>query len=285
MRAAISPRFATMSRRIATACTLCRAVTVSVRAVAGTNGWMHRLCTRPCCDLRGGDSRHERVRGRFRRLRHPGRCLAPSTAPARSRSASPRCRASGSTSSASPCAGMRSRRRRDTFDWAGTDAVLEQLHSAGIDAVVTLYGTPRVGERRQGPERGSDPRGRLRRVRRRGGRALPVRAPLDDLERAEPAPLAVDGLAGAVRDPAAQPGVCGDPRSVAVVAGGRRRHRSARRHRRAVAGRVHPRDGVERRAPRRLRASSVRALGPRRRRGAAAATTARRSRWRRSTAS
>ena len=33
------------------------------RRSLGTNGWMHRLGHAPCCDLRGGDSRHERVRG------------------------------------------------------------------------------------------------------------------------------------------------------------------------------------------------------------------------------
>ena len=31
---------------------------------------------------------------------------------------------------------------KGTFDWGGTDAVLEQLDTAGIDTVVTLYGTP-----------------------------------------------------------------------------------------------------------------------------------------------
>jgi hypothetical protein len=29
-----------------------------------------------------------------------------------------------------------------TFDWTGTDAILGQLHDAGIEVVVTLYGTP-----------------------------------------------------------------------------------------------------------------------------------------------
>ena len=174
---------------------------------------------------------------------------------------------------------------QDTFDWAGTDAVLEQLHSAGIDADRHALRDAGVGERQQGPERGSDSRGRLRRFRRRRGRALPLRAPLDDLERAESAPLAVDGLAGAVRDPAPQPRVCGDPRSVALVEGGRRRHRSARRQ---PAGCPRSRSFAEwgRAAPgstptRIIRTRSV----PRRRRGAAAAITARRSRWRRSTAS
>ena len=89
--------------------------------------------------------------------------------------------------------------QRDTFDWDEPDTVLEQLHTAGIEAVVTLYGTP-GGQRRPGAERGSDPRGRLRDVRRRGGGALPERPPVDDLERAEPATMAFDGLAHAVRD-------------------------------------------------------------------------------------
>src|SRR6478736_10198161 len=38
-----------------------------------------------------------------------------------------------------------------TFDWESTDAVLEQLHTAGIDAVVTLYGTPRWANAGKGP--------------------------------------------------------------------------------------------------------------------------------------
>ena len=49
---------------------------------------------------------------------------------------------------------------QDTFDWAGTDAVLEQLHSAGIDAIVTLYGTPEWANGNKGPNvapiRGAD---------------------------------------------------------------------------------------------------------------------------------
>ena len=83
-----------------------------------------------------------------------------STAPARSRSAWQRCRGSGSTSSASPCAGTRSRRTKGTFDWDSTDAVLEQLDAAGIDAVVTLYGTPEWANGGKGPNvapiRGAD---------------------------------------------------------------------------------------------------------------------------------
>jgi hypothetical protein len=49
---------------------------------------------------------------------------------------------------------------QDTFDWAGTDAVLEQLHSAGIDTIVTLYGTPEWANGNKGPNvapiRGAD---------------------------------------------------------------------------------------------------------------------------------
>ena len=49
---------------------------------------------------------------------------------------------------------------KGTFDWESTDAVLEQLHTAGIDAVVTLYGTPRWANAGKGPNvapvRGAD---------------------------------------------------------------------------------------------------------------------------------
>ena len=58
-----------------------------------------------------------------------------------------------------------------------------------IGAVVTLLGTPRVGERRPASN-GPRPAVRLRRLRRRGSRPVSVGARLDDLERAEPAPLA-----------------------------------------------------------------------------------------------
>ena len=207
-----------------------------------------------------------------------------STAPARPTSALRRCSGSGSTSSASPSAGMRSRRTKGTYDWASPDAVLERSRTPG-STPSSRSTARRWANGGKGPNvaplRGAD----FARVRRRRGRALPLRPPLDDLERAEPAALALDGLAGAVRDPPAQPGVCRDPRCVAGRRGRRRRHGSARRHGRDLAGRVHPRDGPSRRPPRRLRPPSVRALARRRRRGAAAAKTARRSRWRRSAAS
>ena len=250
----------------------------------GYNGWMRVLVTfllrsswRRC--------RHERVRG--------GPSLAYGIqddawleyGPARSRSASRRCSASGSTSSASPFAGMRSRRRRARSTGPGTDAVLEQLHDAGIDAVVTLYGTPSWANGGKGPNVAPAPRRRLRGVRRRSGRAIPVRAPLDDLERAEPAPLAVDGLAGAVRDPAAQPGVCRDPLCVAR----RRRWPAASRLRaaeRAGCPRSRSSAGWGRAARASTRTPTIRTRSRRRRRrGAEAATTARRSRWRRSAVS
>ena len=47
-----------------------------------------------------------------------------------------------------------------TYDWALPDTVLEALRDAGIDAVVTLYGTPRWANGGKGPNvapvRGSD---------------------------------------------------------------------------------------------------------------------------------
>ena len=49
---------------------------------------------------------------------------------------------------------------KGTYDWESTDAVLEQLHTAGIDAVVTLYGTPKWANGGKGPNvapvRGAD---------------------------------------------------------------------------------------------------------------------------------
>ena len=51
-------------------------------------------------------------------------------------------------------------KEQDTFDWDSTDAVLEQLDAAGIDAVVTLYGTPEWANGGKGPNvapiRGAD---------------------------------------------------------------------------------------------------------------------------------
>ena len=174
---------------------------------------------------------------------------------------------------------------KDTFDWAGTDAVLEQLHSAGIDAIVTLYGTPEWANGGKGPNvvpiRGADfaafagaAADRYPFVHRwtiwnepNQRRWLSTASPAQYVTRLlNPAYAAIH---------AASP----------VVQGGRRRHRSPRRRGRAVSGRVHSRDGVERRPARRLRTSSRTPSVPRRRRGAAAAITARRSRWRRSTAS
>ena len=51
-------------------------------------------------------------------------------------------------------------KEQGTFDWDSTDAVLEQLDAAGIDAVVTLYGTPEWANGGKGPNvapiRGAD---------------------------------------------------------------------------------------------------------------------------------
>ena len=257
MRAAISPRFATMSRRIATACTLCRAVTVSVAP-----SWVQRVDApvghAPCCDLRGGDSRHERVRGLFRRLRDPGRRLAP---------VRPRHRRGARRHAAGARARRRPRHRALGRDRGDAGHVRLGRHGCrpraapgapGSTPIVTLYGTPEWANGGKGPNvapiRGAD-------FAAFAGAAA-ERYPFVHrwtiwnepnqrrwLSTASPAQYVTRLL---------NPAYAAIHAASAVVEGGRRRHRSARRRRRAVPGRVHPRDGVERRPPRRLRASSVR---------------------------
>ena len=80
---------------------------------------------------------------------------------------------------------------RGELDWERADEVLGALRVAGLTPLVTLYGTPawaNGGKAANVPPRSAAD---VRDVRARGRRALPVRAALGRLERAEPAPLAL----------------------------------------------------------------------------------------------
>src|SRR4051812_9369020 len=159
MRAAISPRFATMSRPIATSAHSMQTHNGFGAACTGTNALMDRLCTvfaaifvaaiaatsafagasvsygiQDDAWLRDGPGT---VEGRVATLQGLGLDIVRVTV------------------------------RWDvveeaegTFDWESTDAVLEQLHTAGIDAVITLYGTPKWANAGKGPNvapvRGAD---------------------------------------------------------------------------------------------------------------------------------
>ena len=208
-----------------------------------------------------------------------------STAPERPPSASRPCSSSGSGSFASPSGGMRSRGRREHTTGRVPDSVLDPLQDAGTRRGRDALRHAGLGERRQSPERRAAPRLGLRPVRRRRGRAIPLRPPLDDLERAEPAAVALDRLADAVRDPLAQSRLRRDSRRVAGIARRGRRHGSP-----WGLGGTSPVAfirGMGRSGAASMRTPTIRMHSRRRRRrGAAGArTTARRSRWRRSAAS
>ena len=75
------------------------------------------------------------------------------------------------------------------YDWAAYDEIfgtLQRLEDPGRRHALRLA---EVGERRQGPELGADQRAVDRELRVRGAAPLPVRSPLDGLERAEQADL------------------------------------------------------------------------------------------------
>ena len=76
------------------------------------------------------------------------------------------------------------------FNWGRTDQVLARAADTRDPARRHARRHSGLGERRSRAEVRAPARQGLRRVRRQGGRALPVRALLADLERAEPAPLA-----------------------------------------------------------------------------------------------
>ena len=173
---------------------------------------------------------------------------------------------------------------QDTFHWAGTDAVLEQLHSAGIDAIVTLYGTPEWANGNMGPNvaptRGADFAAFAGAVAERypfvhrwtiwnepnQRRWLSTASPAQYVTRLlNPAYIAIHAaspsskVAGGVTAPR---GGTGGLSPVAFIRG---------------MGRAAPGS-----TPTRITRTPS---APRKRRGAAAAITARRSPWRRSTAS
>ena len=121
---------------------------------------MRRLCTLLAAIFVAAIAATSAFAGASVVLRHPGRCLA-SVRPGHGRGA--RRNAAGARARRRPrhralgCgrggAGTRS-------TGTSTDAVLEQLHAAGIDAVVTLYGTPEWANGGKGPNvapiRGAD---------------------------------------------------------------------------------------------------------------------------------
>ena len=115
-----------------------------------------------------------------------------------------------------------------------------------------------VGERRPEAERRADEPDDVRRLRVRGGEALPVRSQVDGLERAEPAVLARQDVSRPVREAAAQPGLRRDPSREPSRARRRRRHRAAREHRWLRPACVGARHGEGARQARRLRAQPVR---------------------------
>ena len=94
--------------------------------------------------------------------------------------------------------------QQGAFDWTRADAWLEALRAQGIEPLVALWGTPRLGKRRRRPERAAAFGGDVRAVRAGGGGAIPVGSALGRLERAEPAALAAAAVADGVRHEAAQ---------------------------------------------------------------------------------
>ena len=286
MRTAISPRFATMSRRTAMGALYAAGAGVSGLRPWVDEGWI--LATVPPVNVavlvvaasrRGRRSRRPDV------LRDPGRRL-PRVRPRNGR----RARREPPTtrhrrSSASRCRWDAVEGTQGTNDWALPDSVLDALQDAGIDAVVTLYGTPRWANGGKGPNvaplRGSDfarfagaAAERYPFVHRwtiwnepNQRRWLSTASPTQYVTRLlNPAYAAIHGaspesrVAGGVTAPR---GSAGGTSPVAFIRG------MGRSGARLDAYAHHPY-----------------ALTPRRRRGAAAARkTARRSRWRRSAAS
>ena len=147
--------------------------------------------------------------------------------------------------------------RDPAYDWGSADSVLRGLRRHGIQPLVTLFGTPRVGERRASAELGADRRRAVRRLRACSGDALLVGSPVDHLERAEQAAVAPPDVGGYLRPEAPEPGVCADPRRDPCGACRRRHDRATGRDRRRVAGRLDQGDGVVATEARRLRPPSL----------------------------
>ncbi len=129
---------------------------------------------------------------------------------------------------------------RGKDDWSRADLLLNGLHERGIAPLVTLWGTPGWANGAPRCELGADVEVDVRGLRAPRRRALPVRAPLGDLERAEPAALAASHVTARVRATAAQPGVRRDsPREPAA-----RRSPAASRRRVDRRGGVSPVDWI-----------------------------------------
>ena len=138
-----------------------------------------------------------------------------------------------------------------------------------------------VGQRRQGEELRPG-RVLVRRLRPRRRLPLPLGEAVADVERAEPGALAPPDDARDLRPSDPQPRLRRDPRRHPGREGRGGRHRAARLERRRLAGEVDPRD-AQPPAPGSMSTPTIRIRpAAARRRSRAAATTARRSRWRRS---
>ena len=116
-------------------------------------------------------------------------------------------------------------------------------------------GRSRLGERKPSAELA--PADRSRRLRLRRIEALPVGAPLDDLERAEQPTVRRPCLPRALRSRCAQPGVRIAPSRELGERRRRRRHLAAQDAERAGADDVHDRDAGGPRPARRVRRQSV----------------------------
>ena len=147
--------------------------------------------------------------------------------------------------------------RDRAYRWRNPDRVLTALNRRGIAAVVTLVGTPSWANGGFDASWAPDIADGVRRLRLRRGEPLPVRPPLDDLERAQPGAVAEAHHAADLREPAAQPGVRGDQAGSSRGARRRWRHGAARECGRPVSTRLDRRHGPGQRQARRLRAPPV----------------------------
>ena len=110
-----------------------------------------------------------------------------------------------------------------TYEWDRDGMLLDALRGSGIEPRRGALGDTRLGERRRRAQRPAPVGSHVRVVRAGCRRALPVGAPLDRVERAEPAPLARASLADDVRDASSSTPRRRRSRSViprAIVAGG-----------------------------------------------------------------
>ena len=170
------------------------------------------------------------------------------------------------------------------YDWAADDAVLDGLREHGIEVVLQLVGTPDWANGGLPAELRAHLCGDVRCICDSRGPQISVGAPLVDLERAEPGPVASSHDAGGLHLATSQSRLHRDPQRDRRCPGRRRRNGSARLDRRCLAGHLaarHAQGPRESSTPTRTtRTRSTRSARPH---SAAAARSARRSRWRRST--